>query len=477
MAGVIAELLIAAIATMIWAHTPEGLIHQMAYNVMLTATFFTLVFNANPLLKFDVYYVLADLLEIPNLYSLGQQYVRHLGRRYILAVPSQLPSWPYSKSLAIKAYGIAAFCWRWLVCVGLTITAATLFHNAGIVLAILSLAMWIGLPSWKLVHYLAHGDNRERPNRIRILAVAAGGFASFAFFLSLPQPGGIRAPAVVTYSSIQVVRAPYTGFVKSLPLASGSTVAKNQIAAVLENADLEAETKSLELAIEQSLLRSRYFRKRSDIAALQVEEDQRRSLETRLSERLGQLQQSEIRTAGGGTVVTRNVRGLQGRFVREGQPLFEIGMDSRKELRLSVSQDDFDFFKDHVGRNVDVYIRSPGQRPLSCKLTRVNPRASRQVEHTAMASANGGNLLVRPAAPVDSDAATRAVDGREPIRWELLQPRFSATVALNNSQSRSLRAGQLTTVRLDDTRGSIGEAIYRFVSNWVCEKVDRARRG
>ena len=94
-----------------------------------------------------------------------------------------------------------------------------------------------------------------------------------------------------------------------------------------------------------------------------------------------------------------------------------------------------------------------------------------------MASANGGNLLVRPAAPVDSDAATRAVDGREPIRWELLQPRFSATVALNNSQSRSLRAGQLTTVRLDGTRGSIGEAIYRFVSNWVCEKVDRARRG
>lgn len=67
MAGVIVEMAGAAVAAIVWANTSTGTLHIIAYNVMFVASVSTLIFNANPLLRFDGYYVLSDLLEIPNL--------------------------------------------------------------------------------------------------------------------------------------------------------------------------------------------------------------------------------------------------------------------------------------------------------------------------------------------------------------------------------------------------------------------------
>jgi len=69
------ELLVAAIAAIIWCHTDSALLRHHAYHVMLMAGVTTLLFNANFLMRFDGYYILADVLEIPNLYGLGQQYL------------------------------------------------------------------------------------------------------------------------------------------------------------------------------------------------------------------------------------------------------------------------------------------------------------------------------------------------------------------------------------------------------------------
>ncbi|MEL7338602.1 MAG: hypothetical protein AAFN70_20610, partial [Planctomycetota bacterium] len=78
-AGMMVEVVLAAIATLVWAATSTGEINQIAYNVMISASMVTLMFNINPLMRFDGYYMLSDALDLPNLANQGQQYLTDIG--------------------------------------------------------------------------------------------------------------------------------------------------------------------------------------------------------------------------------------------------------------------------------------------------------------------------------------------------------------------------------------------------------------
>ncbi len=77
-AGMIVELFVAALATFVWAKTAPGTLHSLAYNMMFVASVSTLIFNINPLLRFDGYYILSDLIEIPNLNQRATGQLTHL---------------------------------------------------------------------------------------------------------------------------------------------------------------------------------------------------------------------------------------------------------------------------------------------------------------------------------------------------------------------------------------------------------------
>ena len=80
------ELFVAAIAFYMWLLIEPGLLRAILFNVMLIASVSTLLFNGNPLLRYDAYYILADLIEIPNLAARSTRYWGYLIERYILGV-------------------------------------------------------------------------------------------------------------------------------------------------------------------------------------------------------------------------------------------------------------------------------------------------------------------------------------------------------------------------------------------------------
>ena len=85
--GMFVELAIAAVAAIVWSRTDPGArLNTFAYNVMFIASVSTLLFNANPLLRFDGYYILSDLLEIANLAPRSKQYLYYLTKRYAWGV-------------------------------------------------------------------------------------------------------------------------------------------------------------------------------------------------------------------------------------------------------------------------------------------------------------------------------------------------------------------------------------------------------
>jgi len=68
-AGILVETALAAIAIIIWIYGSPGIGRAIAFNVILIGGVSTLLFNGNPLLRFDAYFILSDLIEIPNLGS------------------------------------------------------------------------------------------------------------------------------------------------------------------------------------------------------------------------------------------------------------------------------------------------------------------------------------------------------------------------------------------------------------------------
>jgi len=73
---------LASIAIFVWVSVEPGIVRTLAYNTIMIAGISTVLFNGNPLLRFDGYHMLADLTEIPNLGQRANKYIGYLCERY-----------------------------------------------------------------------------------------------------------------------------------------------------------------------------------------------------------------------------------------------------------------------------------------------------------------------------------------------------------------------------------------------------------
>src|SRR5690606_25694772 len=118
-AGMYVELAVAAVAAIVWVNTGQTAkvmgvnIHTLAYNLIFIASVSTILFNANPLLRYDGYYILSDLLEIPNLAQRGKDYVYYLIKRYVFGVHRlSTPAQTTGERPWLVVYTIAASIYR-----------------------------------------------------------------------------------------------------------------------------------------------------------------------------------------------------------------------------------------------------------------------------------------------------------------------------------------------------------------------------
>jgi putative peptide zinc metalloprotease protein len=271
----------------------------------------------------------------------------------------------------------------------------------------------------------------------------------------LPEPGGVRAPAVVNYHPLHVIRAPFGGFVTSILVQSGSDVAAGEALLVLENRELSNEIEDMQLELQQAQHRGRSYRKDQDLPAMQVEQELVRVLRTQINDRAEQLQRATLVAPAAGIIVTRDLRSWQGKYVQEGEELLAIGDENAKQMELAIAQADIDKFLAEEGQTVTVRLRAATCPAFSCLLTGVQPRATCELPHPALAAANGGPLPVR---------ANTAQDQEK--EFELTEPYFAAELPLAEDQARRLRSGQLATVRLHKSRGTLAGFAYRRVSDW-----------
>ncbi len=115
-AGIYVECFLASIATFVWWNTEQGLSTACALATMFICSVNTILFNANPLLRYDGYYVMADWLEIPNLRIKSTQFFAYLFQEKVLGLEVPVQSYmPRSRRFLFVTYAIASYLYRWVV--------------------------------------------------------------------------------------------------------------------------------------------------------------------------------------------------------------------------------------------------------------------------------------------------------------------------------------------------------------------------
>jgi putative peptide zinc metalloprotease protein len=253
--------------------------------------------------------------------------------------------------------------------------------------------------------------------------------------------------------------------VREVRVRDGQLVEQGQVLMVLQNEQLAFELADLRLALQQSQLLGRSSETKMKVAETQIHLEDAKVLQHKINEKQAQVDQLSIRAPHQGTVIGRGLNALMGVFLRHGDEILTIGSEGHKELQISVAQEDLPAFSSRLGRLVQV--RVSGADAGQSRLVGLQPRATVHVEHPALCAAAGGPL------PVRWNGSQLEGQSRQMERFEFLSPRFSGTVALNATQSRQSRCGQLATVSFQPSRETLGGHLCALLVKWIEDKLQQ----
>ena len=242
-AGIFVECFLAAIATMIWLSTSPGLTHYVAMDVMLVCSVSTVLFNANPLMRYDGYFVLSDLWDQPNLSQRSQQLLTTTLRSTCFTGEPCSESLPTLDHYGMLAYGALAFVYRWFVTITILLVVVKLMRDwqleslgwglVAFTLAVSSMSLWqSGIRAMK-----RPATGRWVYGRTVATLCAAVMMAALLWY---PWPARVSAVATITAHDAEPVYAIVPGFVEQVS-KPGQVVEAGQTVAVLRNAAIELD--------------------------------------------------------------------------------------------------------------------------------------------------------------------------------------------------------------------------------------------
>ncbi len=463
-AGMLSEVFIAAIACYVWANSKPGPVQYHAGNIIITASLHTLLFNINPLMRFDGYYMLADWLEIPNLSPSGRGWLKGIFNwMYFGNKPAPLKETAF-RGLAVRIYGVLAMLWFFTIAIGLSLAASGLIEGFGLIVAAIGIVMWVGIPLFKLCKYVTFGTDTDRPNRAwfamaMLLTVCIVG----GFLYACPSPTVVSAPIVIEYEQLSVVRSNGTGFVKSVHVTDGQNVQAGDLLITLENPELEQELKSLVIDIDISKLRINAFFNKEKISEVLLEQESLASLEKRkieLEQRIGDL---IIVAPQSGEVLARELDIVAGRHFTPGTEILSIGRPGEIQALALTRQTDIDWVAANPTAEVDLLIWGRDKDSLiPGKISLINPRARDDLPHEAFAATVGGPLAVVPRSQVESGS-----EDQQEQDLMLTQPRVPVEISLADIDRATLlpgQTGQLIVRARDESIGTyFANNLVRFI--------------
>jgi putative peptide zinc metalloprotease protein len=393
-AGILVELFLGALALLLWLELEPGPARALAYNVILIGSVSTVLFNGNPLLRYDGYYILSDLLEIPNLARRGTGYLGWLIRRHGFGTDEPRPQTSRGEPFWFVAYTIAAFFYRAFIYTSIVLFLAGKFFFVGILLATWAVFSMVVLPVVKGTKFVMASPKlrSKRPRAIAVTAVAVAFVALLLF--TLPFPWRTRIEGVVWPPEESLVRAKTNGFVSRVVAPPNSRVEAGQLLIECRDPMLAANVRVLGARLEE--LRSRYDAAHAtDLVQAQIVAKERDDVRAELERETERLSELEIVSPVAGRFVVPRAKDLPDRWVTQGELIAFVLDVSRPTVRVVVPQSNVDLVRQRT-RRVEVRMVERLDRVIPARIMREVPEAEEQLPSAILGSPGGGEIAIDP---------------------------------------------------------------------------------
>ncbi|MGE6781852.1 site-2 protease family protein [Ensifer adhaerens] len=384
-AGIMGELALGAAAVLLWSKADAGQWRAFLQSLIVATTLSTVVFNANPLMRYDGYYALVDLFRVSNLYQRGATAARDRAMRLLTGIGPKV-----SEQGWIELYGWLAFAWRLVAASTLTLVATHLAFGFGLALAVVVVWTMVVVP---LFRFLLTAWKVTAGNR-RAASVRAAWVAAFLLVLWFaPIPIWLSAPGVIDYRDALEVRTTSAGIITDVFVRSGDRVEAGDPLARLSNQSLQADRRRLQARkAGVDILLSRALDSR-DPSAQEGAEQALAAMRDEIADTEQRVAGLEMTAQRSGVIYGNDIDALAGRWLERGELLGEIAEPQRMEIKVWLLPEDIDLLR-KAGKEMSFRPAVFGAEPVSVELLRVDPTASDSLPPQSLTAEGGGPLAV-----------------------------------------------------------------------------------
>lgn len=393
LAGMYIESILAMVAFVIWLLADGGALKSAAQYAIVLSTVVTIGFNANPLMRFDGYFIFSDLLNKPNLHRDAKKEATNTLKRWLLRVPNHSESTePSIQRLGLALFGFACMVYQVSVSIGIATLLAVTIPIIGPLVGLVMLAMPMTAKIKSIVKYFRESEELETNRKRVVLGVSICSLAVAISLLCIPIPGQVETRGVFHRSFELPLRAPENGFVEHIYPKSGEDVSPADILIVLDNPELQAEKAQLQSSIQQlriQLQQTAILDYRTSVPIrlqLQDELDRLRLV----NDQINRLKIQAIRPA----VFAGTQPELKlGSYVKKGEPLGVLSA-GQWTVTAQITAEEWASIQSHKHEPVTIAVANPSPLKMQGTIIQDSTSGTRKVQEAALALSGGGSIAV-----------------------------------------------------------------------------------
>lgn len=251
-AGMYFELIIASIAVFLWWYSQPGLINQLALNTVFVCSVSTLLFNANPLLRYDGYYILSDLMEVPNLRQKASTVLSRTMSNWCLGIKGRVdPFLPTRKKWLFIFYSVAAVAYRWFITIAIFWFLYKLLEPYGLKIIgqlIALTAIWglLGMPLIKLYKFFHVPGRMQSVTTSRVVISSMILVGCLIGIMLIPLPHYVRCSFYIQPQQVENIFVETPGLLTQIHVEPNTIIREGQPIVSLDNHELDYQLINME---------------------------------------------------------------------------------------------------------------------------------------------------------------------------------------------------------------------------------------
>ncbi len=379
------DLALAGLATVMWNFLPDSPFRSACFLIATTTWISSLLLNLSPFMRFDGYYLLSDILNVPNLqdraFAIGKWYLR----KTLLGIRSECPEhFSPRKTSHLILYAYATWLYRLVLFTTIALAVYHLFFKVlGIFLFIVEMTWFVFRPVFgEIKTWWRHRSSVGLNFRV-LTTLSVLGF--LAYFFIAPWNTSIEAPAIVKVSAFTRIYPPFSSQIQGVYAKEGKAFKAGELLFLLKSPHLQLNERLAEKRVrvlEANL--KRHLNNRDLIEQVKVIQQQLAEAMTELQGYRNQRKLLKVTAKMDGKIVDISDGIRSGLWVNKGQPLSGLASQEGIFIEGYVEEDSLQRIKQ--GHPARFYAGVKDIRPIDCILRQIDPTATRQLSEPYFAS-------------------------------------------------------------------------------------------